>query len=388
MKKALVVGLILVLIGASIVSGFNTNSTNNSKPVERGNWIYVGGNGPGNYTTIQSAINASNPGDTVFVYSGIYNEQLVIRVAISLIGESRNKTVIDTENPDADTLISIASNNITVSEFTLRFNGDWGGSRTIIGEYEHIIQQRYNITITKNIIQANISRGIWFASTTSFFTITHNIFYSNSPPCIQLWDTDNCVIANNSLNGKNERIEDGISLYRVIDSSITNNTFNSAEIFLGYSERVTISNNYFFNNSYIAIKFMDWAEGVSIISNHIDNPIRMDMNEDWGMGIWIQSECHNTMILRNFISHCKIGILLEGISNEMFVSMNTFKENIIHARFCNTFSPSHWDQNYWGRPRILPKPIFGVRNINNPYPGFVEFDWHPAILPYEISGMS
>ena len=40
----------------------------------RGNWLYVGGSGPGNYTRIQDAINASSDGDTVFVLNRIYYE--------------------------------------------------------------------------------------------------------------------------------------------------------------------------------------------------------------------------------------------------------------------------------------------------------------------------
>lgn len=42
-----------------------------------GKTLYVGGSGPGNYTTIQSAINESSNGDTVFVYSGIYYDNVI-----------------------------------------------------------------------------------------------------------------------------------------------------------------------------------------------------------------------------------------------------------------------------------------------------------------------
>jgi len=89
--KGLVLGIILLFVGASFVSGFDTNSTNSSQPLTRG-WLYVGGSGPGNYTTIQSAIDAANPGDTVFVYddSSPYYENIIIDKTISLIGENKN----------------------------------------------------------------------------------------------------------------------------------------------------------------------------------------------------------------------------------------------------------------------------------------------------------
>lgn len=45
-------------------------------PDARASTLYVGGAGPGNYTTIQTAVNDANPGDSIFVYSGVYNENV------------------------------------------------------------------------------------------------------------------------------------------------------------------------------------------------------------------------------------------------------------------------------------------------------------------------
>ena len=41
------------------------------------------------------------------------------------------------------------------------------------------------------------------------------------------------------------------------------------------------------------------------------------------------------------------------------------------------------DENYWNRPRFLPKPIFGSRGFIGIIP-WVQFDWHPAKEPYDI----
>jgi len=48
-----------------------------------GNTLYVGGMGPNNYTSIQSAIDDAVDGDTVFVYSGFYYERIFINVSIN-----------------------------------------------------------------------------------------------------------------------------------------------------------------------------------------------------------------------------------------------------------------------------------------------------------------
>jgi hypothetical protein len=47
-----------------------------------------------------------------------------------------------------------------------------------------------------------------------------------------------------------------------------------------------------------------------------------------------------------------------------------------------------WDGNYWGRARLLPKIILGKNNHTDQYPTALNFDWHPAKEPYDISGTS
>ena len=51
-------------------------------PTASGNVIYVGGIGPGNYSTIQEGIDAANPGDTVNVFSGTYYENVIVNKTI------------------------------------------------------------------------------------------------------------------------------------------------------------------------------------------------------------------------------------------------------------------------------------------------------------------
>ena len=61
-RKWLAIGIILLFVGTCIIPAIAKNT---EKPLSasRGNWLYVGGSGPGNYTRIQDAIDASNDGD-------------------------------------------------------------------------------------------------------------------------------------------------------------------------------------------------------------------------------------------------------------------------------------------------------------------------------------
>ncbi len=50
---------------------------------------------PDDSPTIQEAINAADVGDTIFVKRGTYVENPVVNKSVSLIGEDRDKTIID-----------------------------------------------------------------------------------------------------------------------------------------------------------------------------------------------------------------------------------------------------------------------------------------------------
>jgi len=60
------------MLGASSVPISGHMGETTSQVVSRGNWLYVGGSGPGNYTGIQQAIDNASAGDTVFVFNGTY----------------------------------------------------------------------------------------------------------------------------------------------------------------------------------------------------------------------------------------------------------------------------------------------------------------------------
>jgi len=113
-KKGLVFGIILLCVGASFVSAFNVITDKNSKVIiNHGNWLYVGGSGPGNYTTIQEAIDDAYNGDNLYVFGGVYEEQINVDKSLNIVGESNTNTYIDGGfNVSSDTII-IQNFNIT-----------------------------------------------------------------------------------------------------------------------------------------------------------------------------------------------------------------------------------------------------------------------------------
>ena len=121
MKKLIAFGVIILFFFVSVIPSTGTIAEKKSNPpILDGNTLYVGGSGGGNYSTIQSAINDANPGDTVFVFdeSSPYYEHVTLNKVIDLIGEDKNTTIIDAE--DIGSVIVIDSPGVNITGFTIR----------------------------------------------------------------------------------------------------------------------------------------------------------------------------------------------------------------------------------------------------------------------------
>ena len=157
MRKYIVIGILVLIIGSSSISvGKNETQITTIKPQYRGNTLYVGGSGQNNYTRIQDAIDNASQGDTVFVYddSAPYNEIITIEKSISMTGEEKETTIID--SMQSDTSITIDSDNVTISGFTIK---NPKPERYII--LAHHVK---NINIENNILIINEQEAISYSS--------------------------------------------------------------------------------------------------------------------------------------------------------------------------------------------------------------------------------
>jgi hypothetical protein len=89
----------------------------------------------------------------------------------------------------------------------------------------------------------------------------------------------------------------------------------------------------------------------------------------------------NNIVQYNIISKNDIGILISSspYEGDYYTNNTFFKNNIIRNKvqaFTLISDKNIWQNNYWNRPRIFPKCIFG-------FP-FIDFDWRPALKPYDI----
>ncbi len=135
-----------------------------------GQTYYVGGNGSGNYTTIQSAINSASDGDTIYIYNGTYYEHVTINKALTLNGEYVEDIIID-GNGIGDVIV-ISADGVTISNVTITNSGsklqDAG-----------IEVSSSNNTITRCIIKSNLGTGVNLSDSSNNFIYQNNFIENN-----------------------------------------------------------------------------------------------------------------------------------------------------------------------------------------------------------------
>jgi len=319
----------MFLIGTPLpISGTISIERNNISNFLHGNTLYVGGDGPENYTTINDAYDNASRGDTIFVYSGIYNEEVSLGKRINLIGQDRKNTIID--GCEGNNVIKIRADNIKVDNFEIR-NAEDGIE----------IQSEQNIVKNCNI-HSNRENGIYV------FECTDN-------------KIENCIVYDNNA-------EDGINLYKSSFNQIINCTVyeNSYGIYLSESVKNQIFNCTTYENG-IGIYITGYYSG----ENDIVNCVAFN-NSYHGINIGINSKKNNVIFCKtynnqygveiyldcivNTISYCSIfnnncGVFIDkAISNHIYHNnfINNTNTNANDANDNNTWDNSYPSGgNYW-----------------------------------------
>ncbi len=379
-RKGLVCAVIILFIGTSFVSAFKVNLVNESKPMNRGNWLYVGGSGLNNYTKIQDAVNDAVDGDTIYVFddSSPYFENVVVSKSINLMGENKDTTIIDANYQNS--AVRIESNYVTVCGFTLQNSGpkEWHDSGVHIGTSD--IEVGYCNISGNNIV--NNFDGIY---------------------CIYPRKNliENNIIAENKHNGIILHVAYGDEgNVRIFNNTIINNSNDGIIIYETPSN--TISGNTIMNNGGNGIELC--TPGNSVFNNIIKNQI-------FGIKA-IAGHCH---IYSNIILENDVGLFVFLGPRSTF-EKNNFIENDCNAKYDIPLriSGDRWIKNYWDDyTGFGPKVIDGTSTKNSnllflyvclasiylvlwgklppfPEPELIEYptkeyDWHPALKPYNIS---
>jgi len=151
--------------------------------------------GPGEgYSTIQSAIDASEIGDVISVSEGIYYENVVLTKSdIVIMGKNTEKTIIDGKKTGS--VIRIETDNVTISGFKIQNNGGSGKEDAGISLYNA------NNNIIANSIFINNTAGVAIYSSSNNNVIAGNKIRSNGRYGINIYSSQDNKIYGNQIQG-------------------------------------------------------------------------------------------------------------------------------------------------------------------------------------------
>lgn len=239
-NKILIIGIILLFLLLICNTSICCESHYNTI-------IYVDDDGNADFTKIQDAIDNSKPGDKIFVYNGIYYENIIInRTSIQLIGESKYSTIIDGSGFE-NVVFIIARNEIEISNFTIR-NSSKSGKGIRIGDFLPCL----NIIIKNNII-SNTSIGIFTPSTLLGFRNNHkNIKIIENEIKYSMDYGINFRVTEFSIIKNNNFIQNkcGINLEWSLGNNINDNNFIQNQINVEFNTAfcTRLNNNYYSNH--------------------------------------------------------------------------------------------------------------------------------------------
>ncbi|RLE67744.1 MAG: hypothetical protein DRJ45_09000, partial [Thermoprotei archaeon] len=284
--------------------------------------IYV----PDNYSTIQDAVNASFPGDTIVVRDGTYVENVFVNIPY---------LTIKSENGSANCVVhSEYVYGGYGNAFTLNADGVKIEGFTITGYNGIYVYSDSNI-ISSNNISSNNWYGISLSDSSNNTISNNNI--SNNEFGISLGDSSENTISNNNISNNGC----GIDLFSysskniISDNNISNN-LNGMHLY-SYSSENTISDNNISNNGYgISL----WRSSENTISDN-------NISSNNYMGISLSDSSNNT-ISNNNISNNEFGISLSN-SSKNIISGNEFTND---GLFVHSYQNSVFDNTVNGRPLI------------------------------------
>lgn len=298
---------------------------------------------PDDYSTIQDAIGNASEGDTVFVKSGIYSENLTINKSLLLVGEDKETTIVV---GDGTTALLVLHDDVNVTGFTFKrpstmrwyygihllsvkqcnvfgnilestFRGIWLFDASFNNIYEnnctrnyygiHLGDSNYN-NVSKNWITHNTGSGISTEGSNSNIIID-NYIASNGGSGISLDggkpNSDNLIVENvvtqNGHVGIRISSSDSTS-NRIVNNNITEN---------GYPD----------NGSPFAAAILLYVGGNLIERNRIIG------NQ---AGIYIRASCNTTIRWNIIKSNPEVGIHIHSDPTQEALNNIIYENNIIN----------------------------------------------------------
>ena len=308
---------------------------------------------PDDYSSIQAAINASNPGDTVFVRNGTYHEQIGVDKAITLIGESRQSTIIDGNGSDPNqfVLYIYGVSNTTVENLKVE-NAEHG-----LG-----VGPDANYTKIRNVTLQNNRNNLWVGFASMLQNTTVDIDESNTvdggkPICFWV-NRENAQVPSNAgyvalIDCTNVTVQgpaltkDGMILVNLTNCLVQNVSVTGAETPLSTwgMENCTIQNSLFNNISTINY----YSGGVELQNFNDSSFTNNTITNMKGDGVHFMGGSFSTISENSIFNNTNNGLYVDGDNN--FITANKIFNNTQGIQISdsqnNNFSNNHIEGNFF-----------------------------------------
>jgi len=288
------------------------------------------------WKSIQRGLDDAKTWSAVFVFPGVFTENVLVNKSLTLVGQKRETTIID--GSGTGSTIVVDASHLTLRGFTIQHSGINGNNAGVKIERNDLPVN--DISVTDNIIKEN-----WYG--------------------IYVDSSENDLFCYNLITDNDEH---GIyGLNSLCNTTMTNNLIanNSYGIFLYGSSHNLIRDNVIERN-YASGIYLWSSESNTLVSNHIANN---------GEGITIGDESHSLVRQNNFIDNT--------VHASFSYNVKIYLSNLGHT--------TRWSRNYWsgntGVMTIKGHLSLSIDYTYIPIP-WCQFDIFPVKKPYNIPEMS
>lgn len=383
----------------------------------KGEILYVGGSGPGNFSSVHEAYSNCSDGDTIFIYNGVYVWRPwscidVDKNNITFCGEDMMLTIMDGQNEMRDAYFIFYGDNIVLKNIYFRPNEDdfAGGAPRLL----HVSGK--NMHIENCYFEA--ANGGFYVKNDGFVIRNSTIEKMVVDPAIFICPRgneyyENFVVDNNSFY---EEVIIGGLYSRLYNVTVSNNVFNGSALLAdddpfnnlrftaGNITGLTITNNVFIDLEYVMVG--------SYVYHKPAYDVLIEGNEFCrsGLELWYSENitvshnvfercsesihiayCKNVEIVRNdLVDGGRYGIFLKDHVENIEIAENNFeiqRQEISFELEKDQYSPSDFSiaDNYYARRFFRFKifwgqigPLWGICGLA------FRFDETPADEPFDV----
>jgi len=377
------------------------SASHTMRSVNANDVLYVGGSGPGNYTSIQAALDDADNGAAIYVHPGVYNESVVVDKQVFLRGIEMSGEQPVIQAVEDRNAVRIEADGCRLCGFVIK-------SQEVVVDPEN--RPACVVTSDHNVLENNTFMYGWcsvYLPNTSYNTLRNNVITKGYMYGLSAEEGYGNVF---SLNTANDNMGVGFNLWWESHLTMTGN--NATDNLHGFHfTRVshgTISYNHIYENHQYGVSIS--GTNLSFINNSIHHHTYVGLqlidtvrctvfgNDLYGNqgGVSIEGNlgpndpAERNVVTRNSIHDNGVGVYLEGFATNNDILDNNIIDNDRSAffQFSEQPLPNRWKGNYWSDATMSSfytvKGTLGVQFfVFTLWFPWYQFDMNPATEPYD-----